>query len=375
MAVNDKINTTKKLNAENSIFDFYKYKNDQIREKKSRFYYFCILLANLCTLILAMLWLKNTSNVESFSIIWQEFNFQFVLLMLFILIIILILQTLPNYLKIYNCTGSRRFGTLFKSNINKLYFNRITLKSLGGNYTSTLYLTDKKIKNCNSIELTMSNDIIDKFSRVVYSFIFLVLGLLLWIENISIWLYLAALLPFVFNFFYVMIVLMFIKNKKSVLNFISNVIKFFYNRNLISDYEKCYNNIINKLIVYEKSLKLPKVLVFVEIFANFLILFLKGVMLYFAITSLNMANENILGEVLFGFVILELLITISPLPKGTIIYEILFVLLFDKLFYNGYLFWGMVLYRVLDYFIYAMLYLIVYFVDKIIAYYNTMQTE
>lgn len=375
MVTDNKEKNTKKLSAEENIFNSFQNKSLEIRSKKSRFYYFCILIVNICTLIIAGLWLKNTSSVESFSIVWQEVGFKFVLLLLFILLIILMLQTLPKYLKLYNNTGSRRFGVLFRANINKQYFNQITIKSSGGIYTSTLYLSDKKIKNGNAVNLTLSSNFIVKLSWVIYSFVFLVLAVFMWANDINIWLYLIAILPFIVNFIYVMILLLFIKNKKAVLNFVSNVIKFLYNRNIIKDYEKCYNNISDKLIATEKSLKQPKILIITEIFANFLTLFLKGVMLYFILTSLNMGSDNVLGNVLFGVVVLELLISIFPLPKGTLVYEILFILIFSRLFYSGYLFWGMVLYRLFDYFIYAIMYLIVYIIDVIVNHYNTMQTD
>jgi hypothetical protein len=67
--------------------------------------------------------------------------------------------------------------------------------------------------------------------------------------------------------------------------------------------------------------------------------------------SLNYGSVLGFVQVVFGLTMMDLIFDIYPLAKGVLIYEIMFILLFRGLFLDGYLLIGMLIYRILDYFV------------------------
>ena len=107
-----------------------------------------------------------------------------------------------------------------------------------------------------------------------------------------------------------------------------------------------------------KELRENKWLIFTEIIANVFRYFLESIVIYFVVVTLNFASASVLGELLLATLILDLILQIWPLKYGTFIYEILFVILFINLFFDGFVFWGLLVYRIFDYFLFALVYLL-----------------
>ena len=80
---------------------------------------------------------------------------------------------------------------------------------------------------------------------------------------------------------------------------------------------------------------------------------------------MNIATYEMLGEIIFKTLILELLLQIWPLKWGTLIYEIIFVILFSNVFFEGFIFWALLIYRILDYFVYIVQWLVFLIIDLI----------
>ena len=68
-----------------------------------------------------------------------------------------------------------------------------------------------------------------------------------------------------------------------------------------------------------------------------------------------------------GFVrsIFEILFSIWPLPKGLLIYEVVFIYLMNNIFFSGYLVWGLLAYKILDYYLIIIPHFIICLLDKI----------
>ena len=131
-----------------------------------------------------------------------------------------------------------------------------------------------------------------------------------------------------------------------------------YKCKLIKNYEKLYNNTVAKIVHYGSSIKFDKVYLIVQILCGVITKFLKHLILFFILSAFNFASLEVFIEVMFKCVILDLLFEVIPSPSGVLFYELLFLTLFRNTFVTGYVLYGMVGYRLLTYFVIAIIFAI-----------------
>ena len=358
--------TENKTSAEDRIAQIYSEKCKKITNFNSKMYYVSFVFLNILMLILSLIYLNNKDKIESVKKVWEHVNVKSIILIIGIFVCIMLLKTLPNFLKLYSRTKKRKFGLMYRAVAAGEFYSIMTAYSSGEKPMFCKYLSRFGVSEKHSVDMGYSKRIFSRIANLLYCTIMLVLGFVFWMrKDISIWLCILVCIPLVYNAIIVTTVICFNNNKKATINFIASICKFLYSWNIIKDYEKLYNKIIDNLLIYNKEFRQNKILIFIEISAYILAYFLKGVLLYYALVSLNIANIRILSDVLFRYVILDLIISMWPLQKGSLIFEFLFITLYSKIFFTGYVFWGMIILRVFEYFIYILQYLIVMVYDKL----------
>lgn len=352
------------MSAEDRILQNFNNKHAKIKSFNSRIYYACFILLNIFMLILSMVYINGKDKIENVSIVWQNVTIQAVLLLVGIFLIIMLLKTLPNFLKLYSRTKKRKFGLVYRSLVVSEYYSIMTMYSSGEQAMQAKYLSDNGISDNHSINMAYSKKIFARIGNLIYSAVILVLGLIFWLKSdLNIWLCIIAFIPIIINGTIVITILCFNKNKKSTINFIAGFCKFLYVRKIIKDYESFYTKIIDNLLIYNKVFKQNKSIIFLEIASNILINFLKAVMLYYSLIALNISGVQILGSIIFRYTILDSIINLWPLQKGCLIFEFLFITLFSRFFFAGYVFWGMLILRIFEYLIYIFQYVLVVLYD------------
>ena len=96
-----------------------------------------------------------------------------------------------------------------------------------------------------------------------------------------------------------------------------------------------------------------------------LIYMLRIVILYLGLYTISSKTTDRLWALAFGFIVLDVIINILPLQKGTIIVEVLFVWIFSIVFTDTYVFFGLLIYKIFEYFMHALMFAIIWLVDKI----------
>lgn len=327
----------------------------KIKNSSSSWYYASLILLNVISLLISFLYLDYCGyDIQKFSTIFAEFDYKCIWLLLVCFLIILFLQTLPIFLRLYGKTKNKNFAIVFGGVINFEYFSRVTLGGSGGLPLAVNVISKNKIKEDAAIDGVYGHKCFDRISFLMYSIVLIALGLIFWSDNVNVILIIVALVIIVVNLCKVVLILMFNSNKKKTLEILAKIIRLAYNLHLIKDYEKVYNRLVDKLIIFVKDFRTNKALIFVDIFANVLRYFLKGCAIYFILVSLNFADGNAFGELLFKCVILQLILDFWPIQNGTFIFEFLFVILFKNIFFEGYIWWGIILYRLFDYFLYIL---------------------
>lgn len=331
---------------------------EKVSDGSSKFFYACIALLNILSVAICYLVLNQKFLVEKPSIIFESLDYKIWILLLLSFLLILFLKTLPMFLKIYNKTKNKNFVTSFSNTIIGEYYGRVTLCSCGQIPMCTRYLNSKGHETKNSIDVNFGTRFFDKLSFVIYAIPIFIFGIIFSLDKINIWFVVLGIVLLLIYIAQILIVFMFKKNKKKTIEFLSKFVKFLYNSHIIKNYEKLYYKWIDRLIIYTKEFKQNKWLIFTEMVANIFRYFLKAIVIYFVIITLNISDSSMLGDLLVATIILDLALQFWPLKYGTFIYEIVFIILFKNLFFDGYVFWGLLLYRIFDYYLYVLYYLL-----------------
>jgi len=360
----EKKKNDKKLNEE-IVYEEYQEKLKDIKSGKSSFFYACIIILNICMLFATFVLLNNLFDINCFELLAEFWSTKIFVLMIAVFVLIQILKTLPNFLKLYNKQKTRKFGTLFKANAVDNFYNCVTINQTGGLVASTDYMINKNIELSNAFNLSKGQRIIDKIAITAFSLIMLLVGAFLWVEYVNIWLYLLALFIVIAHLIYIVFVIIFATNKKRGILILGKLCKFLLNLKLIKDYEAVFNKMVNHMLITSKALKENKILMIVHIASSILVHLLRIMILYLALYSLGLQETDRLWVLIFGFIILDLIINILPLQKGTLVIEVLFVVLFSVVFEEMYVFYGLMMYKVFEYFMYVLQFIIVWLIDKI----------
>ena len=112
----------KRESVEDRVISLTQSKVNKINTFSSQILYVSVILLNILTLILSILYINNISKIEKFSIVVENIRIEFVALIIAIFIFMMCLKVLPNFLKVYSKTKKCRFGLLYSAeSIHKFY--------------------------------------------------------------------------------------------------------------------------------------------------------------------------------------------------------------------------------------------------------------
>lgn len=324
--------------------------------KKMSLYYLSIFLLNVLSIICVWVYQANHGGLVPFDNVFKSIDWKFVWLILLIIAISILIKVTSDYITIRVRTKQRRFGTILLANLYGDFYNCVTI----GQNTSSIclfsHLWKSGVNNIISLECAYAKRFFNKVGSLILGFATIVIGSLLMIGKIKLWIIILASAILFVSIIPIIIILFFDKKKDKFLSLVASVSRFLFKMRLIKDYEQFYKNSVDKLHFYSNSLKINKLSRVLNIVSNIAIGFLRCFTLYLILLLLNFDVSGVFGEVIYNFVILEIIISIIPLPCGTFIYEWLFSLLFGSIFFDGYIMWGVLIFRLFDYFIYYLIF-------------------
>lgn len=331
---------------------------EKINNSTSKLFYASIICLNILTLFVYIFYLNSKQKIEDINSVLGGFDYNLLILLSIMFVGMLFLKVLPLYLRIYSKVKNRRFGYVLGATIAGEFFGKVTIYGLGENAIVAKSLQNKSVSPGLSIDVKYGANVFKNLSQLIFWLVSIFIGLIFYFDSINVWLVVIGIVSFIIIFSKTMFVFIFKANKKFGIDVVSKYVKFLYKLGLAKNYETTYNKILDKLIVSASGIKQNGWITFVEIFSGLLSEFLKGVMIYFLVATLNLADGTIIFEILFKFSIMQLIFRLWPLQSGTLIFELLFVALFENIFFSGYVFWGLIIYRFFDLFAYIIVYLI-----------------
>lgn len=351
----------KKETYKDRFLEKLKYKYSNI----SKFYYFSVLLISCCSLVIAWLLLANNGKTAKFSEFFELYGIKQFSVVVVLFVVSVLLSSLLAFLKVYSKGNKNKFYATLSGVVNSDFYKNTSL--YGGLGQTVLFgkLTERNIKENLACDVAYSKKIFEKIAFVILGVVVLIWSLFV-MEKIKLWLYFIVLMIVIINALYISLILITKKNKTKGIAIVSKICKILYDVKIISDYEKTFNKMADGLLIKANSFNYGKSLIWVEIASNLLNLFLKVLVIYLAMVNLVLTDSSVLGEVIIKCFMLEAIFMAYPLPKGLLIYEILFIFLFSSIIPYGFVYFVMLIFRIYDVFLPFVNYLIISVVDCVV---------
>lgn len=321
---------------------------------KNNWFNLAIILINIVALVLAWVFESNSYGVASG--VFDGFDNRYLYLLLVSLLVVGLLKVIPDYIFLYKKTKHRQFSSVLMGNIMCGCYKTISIHndSVDSLYVESLKAT--KVSDTTAQEMVNLRAVANRIASVIYYIVVFVLGTIFAFGSTNVWLYILALVGLVFNICITLIILYFDRFKAKYLIVIAKLCKLLYKLKLVKDYEKLYNLLVVKLMQFGTVFKNNRLYMFAQICCGILVKFTTQIMLFFVLSAFNVATWQSLVEILLACSILDIIVGIVPTPKGTLIYELLFLIIFRTIFISGYVLYGMVIYRIISYFLIQLVY-------------------
>lgn len=345
------------------LFADMQLKNNDIKAKRSVFLYIGIVLLNICMLAVCWVVLGNKYGVASFDSIFDVLDWKYLLFLCLLFLLIWLLQVMRDYISIFKRVKRKRFwGVVFANQKYNFYSN---IASLGGcKIPYTVRLNNSNIDRRTAVDTLYGKKFSQLLAKIVYSSVCFVLGVIFCMKSANIWMVILGVVAFLINGAFLCFLIYSVQNMEKSIVLVAKFSKLLYKLKLIKDYESFYKKTTNVLCEYSLVIKGMTKFSVISILSDMLIIFLRHFGLFVIFQMLNFGGCQYFVEILFSCTILDLIVSILPLPKGTLLYELLFSVLFINVFFEGYLGIGVILYRAFDYFLYILIPGIILLFDK-----------
>lgn len=325
-------------------------KYSQITKKSSAIFNIFIMLLNILILTLVVFACAHNNTDTNLLTVFGNIRWEYILLIFAILILVLMLNVVPDSLLLYSKSKKVWFWRLLVDNIKISFFNQVTLCSTGGYSVSSVCLKNRGVEDKVSVDVSRSKKITNLIAVVLYSFLVVTIGSYLYFKNLNIIFFVATVVCFLILCIRLLFTLFIDKNRSRGVAIISGICKLLYKLRIIKDFDALYKKIINEIVVANRALRSNGKIIATQIITQIVGLFLKQFILYIILLMLNFDISGMFFEVLTVVSMFHVIISVWPLPAGTLVYEVLFVVIFNHIFLEGYVVWSLILYRLFTYY-------------------------
>lgn len=345
------------------IYNSLEEKNKEISSKRSLVSYISIVLINICLLVVFWILISNKYGVASSREVFESLEIWYLALICLIIIGVVLLQTLIDYISLYKRTKRHRFGGLFFANCERIMYGNLTIYSKCRDGKFVERLGKSRVSTRSSVSLVYLKKFFELVSLVIYSVIALVGGTILFLQDTNIIVLCIGLVAFVINCGILCFILYSAGHIEKSVEFVAKLSKLLFKLKLIKDIDKFFRETTNAIYVYSSVIKSLSKISWLGIVSNICVKFLRHFVLFVIFQMFNFGGGMVLAEIVFASTILDLIVSVLPLQRGTMVFEILFATLFFHIFFDGYLPWAMITFRFFDYFVYIFIPLIVKIFD------------
>jgi uncharacterized protein (TIRG00374 family) len=264
-------------------------------------------------------------------------------------------------------TGKFRFFVSYKTSAIGKYYEAITPLSAGGQPSQILYLAKRKVSPGIATSVPLIRIMLINIATIILStilFVFVVPQIEATNSFMSILYGLLKILAYVglvVNLFFLITVIIIASSKTLGRNLARNLIKVGTKLKIVKNYREAYKKLLNQVTEYQNSINylrkhlgmaiLLVLVVSVEIIALASVPFVVSI----GLTNIHFWSSNQFFEFYFEcmakYYICYMASSYIPLPGGTGMMEISFVILFSSVIGSNFVVWAFLIWRLLSYYI------------------------
>ena len=364
---------------ENRIWFFYglntkiKKIKPQVQGKKSKLWSFLFFIINIITVgIVLTFQINSEEGVESISNIFKnEHHLIFFVLAVACFLVSELFISLRLYILSKKFNKKSSFEGCLKSEFVCQYYSKITPFAVGGQPFQVYVLNRHGIKANNAITTVSCNYVSQKLVYwIVALFMMLTVGTNQLVKNLSgasfkVTLILAGISLGVMSIFLTFVILVCV-NKKIASNMVAFVIKILSKLKIVKDRKKIYFKIMRPALSFQHKMKVfftSKQFALLTLLFSLVIYLIQCCIpacIYFIFESFDW---TIFWQLISISVIIQLSFGVNPIPGGTGVAELSFYAVFTVLIDKGLVFWALIIWRVLTYYIYLVIGLLIVVYD------------
>ena len=353
---------------ENSLWFFYglntkkKSIKPQKRSKKSKWLSFLFFVINLVVVgVVLAIQLNSEEGVGHFKELFtsnKNIEFLFIALGCFVLAEALISLRLYFISRKFNKKAS--FSTSLKSEIVCQYYNKITPFSFGGQPFQVYELSKHGMRVNNAITVVSCNYVSAKLVYWLVSLFMMITiatnGLVKSMSGTSFYIVLSlAMFSLFFMTIYLTFIILICVNKKVGNKLVVMCLNLLYKLKIVKDKKKVYFKIMRPALSFQHKMQTffrsKKFATFSLIMSLIIYLIQSSIpaCIYFIFEPFSF---KLLWQLLSIAVIIQLSFGVMPMPGGSGVAEFSFYAVFKLLIQDTFVFWALIIWRVLTYYIY-----------------------
>jgi len=369
----------KSADEDNSLWFFYRFNANtkkikpQKRSKKSKWLSLIFFLVNLVVVgVVLAIQLNSEEGVGSLSKLFSKnrnLEFIFIAIGCFLLSEGLVAFKLGKISKKYNKKSN--YFTSLKSEFVCQYYNKVTPFSVGGQPFQVYELSKHGMKANNAVTVVSCSYISAKFVYWIVSlFMMITIGTNALVKNMSGTSFYIVLILAIFSLCFMTIYLTFIilicVNKKIANKLVGLGLNLLYKLKIVKDKSKLYFKIMRPALSFQHKMqaffKAKKFASFSLIISLLVYLIQSSIpaCIYFIFEPFSW---NVFWQLLSIAVIIQLSFGVMPMPGGSGVAEFSFYTVFKLLIQDNFVFWALLLWRILTYYIYLLIGLIILIYD------------
>lgn len=259
-----------------------------------------------------------------------------------------------------------RFTFCLRTQFISKYYTKITPFGVGGQPYEVYYLKKNKVKTSNALTMISSSYVSNKLMYAVLALIMLITFrwnklLLAQKNNVRLIIVLAIMSFAILAIFLTFIILMCV-NKRLGNKLIAWTVGVLAKLRLTKNSRLSYLKIMRPVLVFQSKMKrffASKGLPLVFLLLSLLEYVIEYSVPFFIYSAFNGFDVNLYWQLLSISVIIELACRLIPLPGGSGLAELSFYAIFASLFDAGVLFWALILWRIITYYSYLIVGIII----------------
>lgn len=350
----------KKREAEKQHLDESEKKVSKRSQKKKRIFTILLFVVNI--LVVAGLLTYQLIQEPFVPISGLIVSPWMLVLLFFVFGVMMLLDTLQICYLLKIDTGKWQFSVGFKTTHVCRYYDCVTPLSIGGEPAAVAYLRKYDVPASSALSIPIGKSII------FYQIGFLVLSVMALIvsgikKDFGAFASIMSIIGFLCSFFLLFITVFLSISKNFGKKLVIKILKLLQKMKIIKNYEKQYLRVTNYVDEFQATCR-RYMKSFKDFSVNFFLTLSRLVLLYsmpFIIYCCFYTDGT--ADLFFKFFICGILTDLSasffPLPGGTGVNEITFSALFSSYFVGGSLFWAVLLWRLMTYYLYIFIGIII----------------